>query len=786
MTRIRTAAAIALAHPRHLGLFAVVAGLFCGSLPRGVGIALALLAGAAALAAGVAVHARLAGHAGVAVSLMLLVLLAAAVGQARLAASDGDRLVALSGRSLRAEAVMLEPVRERGGGPAVARVRLATGAARGDIAVMRVRGTAFGGGWPGVGEVVAIEGRVAPLGRYDEYQRARGAAMAVDVGELRRTGRRRGGLLGAVDAARRRAEHGLDRGLRPEDAALMRGMVLGQDERLEPEVKTDFQRSGLAHLLAASGANVMLLATLVIGLATLAGLPLRIRLGAAMALVALYVPLAGGGPSIQRAGVMGAAGLVAALAGRPSSRWYAFGLAAAVTLLLNPRAPADAGWQLSFAAVLALIALAPPLRGALARRMPGPVADAAAITVAATIGTAPLLAVHFEQLSLASLPANLAVAPLVAPVMWLGMLAGALAQVSPALGAPLAHLASPLLASVGEIARVAAGAPLGVLPVRVQSPPAVAAAFAIAGSAAAVLRAVCVRDAERAVPGRSRLRARPALLAVAIVALPAVVGMAAQRRGPAPVVPGELVVSFLDIGQGDATLIQHEGASILVDTGPPEGQIVSRLRDAGVRRLDLLVLTHAQLDHEGAGLAVMRAFSPRLLLDGGAGWPTPVQRGLPEAIRAAGTRRLDARAGQVIALAGMRLEVKWPPAPPPGWRPAGDPNQRAIVALLRLGTFELLLTADAESDITGLLRLPPVDVLKVAHHGSADPGLPALLARLRPAVAAIEVGRHNDYGHPTATTLAALRVVPRVVRTDRDGTVRLHVAHGEMRLERMG
>ena len=128
---------------------------------------------------------------------------------------------------------------------------------------------------------------------------------------------------------------------------------------------------------------------------------------------------------------MGAAGLVAALAGRPASRWYALGLAAAATLALNPLAVLEPGWQLSFAAVVALLAMAPALRELLARRMPGPVADAAAITIAATAGTAPLMALHFEALSLVTLPANLAAAPAVAPIMWLGMLSAAAAQSRP-------------------------------------------------------------------------------------------------------------------------------------------------------------------------------------------------------------------------------------------------------------------------------------------------------------------------------------------------------------------
>ena len=173
------------------------------------------------------------------------------------------------------------------------------------------------------------------------------------------------------------------------------------------------------------------------------------------------------------------------------------------------------------------------------------------------------------------------------------------------------------------------------------------------------------------------------------------------------------------------------------------------------------------------------------MLDGGAGWPTAVQRALPAALARAGGRSLPARAGQVMRLGPLRLRVLWPPAPAPGWRPDGNPNDRAVVAHVQDGAFDLLLPADAESNVTAALDLPRVEALKVAHHGSADEGLPALLERTAPRIAAIEVGR-NSYGHPAPSTLGALRVVPQLVRTDRDGTVRLRVAGGRMRLEGAG
>src|SRR5436190_16356752 len=141
-----------------------------------------------------------------------------------------------------------------------------------------------------------------------------------------------------------------------------------------------------------------------------------------LALIAIYVPLTGAGPSTVRAGVMGAAGTVAALAGRPASRWYSLLLAAAVTLTLDPRAWQDVGWQLSFAAVVGIFVLSARLTRAF-RRLPEPIAAGTALTVAATIATAPLMSMHFGRVSVVSLPANVAALPAVAPVMWIGMLA---------------------------------------------------------------------------------------------------------------------------------------------------------------------------------------------------------------------------------------------------------------------------------------------------------------------------------------------------------------------------
>src|SRR3954447_21979870 len=548
-------------------------------------------------------------------------------------------------------------------------------------------------------------------------------------------------------------------------------MVLGQDEALADRTRTDFQATGLTHLVAASGQNVMLLCALVFGVSALLGIGLRVRFVLALGLIALYVPLAGGGPSIQRAGVMGAAGIAAALAGRPASRWYALLLAAGATLALNPRAVEDVGWQLSFAAVIAIMVLATPVREGL--RRPGlhsAAAEAVALTVAASIGTAPLIALHFDRTSVVSLPANLLAAPAVAPVMWLGMAAATVGQESPVAPPPVGQRSS---AAAEPFAALAA------YPVAFLSWLSAAAARLPHASLAVapwLVGVVCLGAGAAIVSPAARRPSAAAVLAAAAAAV------ALLRAPAAPLAaPAGLRVTFLDIGQGDATLIQERRTSVLVDTGPPDGGIVARLRHAGVRRLDLLVVTHAQADHEGGAAAVIRAMPVGLLLDGRDGIREPVGLRMAAEARRRHVPTATPEAGQTIRVGRIALRVLSPPREPPEDHAGEDPNQRAIVAEARVGSFRMLLTADAESDVLSALDLEPVDVLKVSHHGSADPGLAAVLDRLRPRVDAIEVGAHNTYGHPVPATVRTLRAAGGAgYPTDRDGNVRLDERGGRL------
>jgi competence protein ComEC len=545
----------------------------------------------------------------------------------------------------------------------------------------------------------------------------------------------------------------------------------------------------------------------------LAGVGLRTRITALALLIAVYVPLAGAGPSLQRAGVMGLAGLAAMAASRPASRWYALLLAAAATLAWNPRAWSDPGWQLSFAAVAGILTLGVPLqrglRRALAefdlrRRAPRlrrallhALADGVAITLAATLATAPLLAHHFGSVPLAGLPANLLALPAVAPAMWLGMLKAALGQLStPSAPAPVGDLAAAGAEALGAAASLPvrylttlgerfADTPGGVLELPLRSAAAVLGAYAALALAALAAHRACARlgppltgwTAAWHALARGRRRALAGALAAA-----ALVAIAALLSRPGP--PARLTVRFLDVGQGDATLIQHpDGTAVLFDGGPPEAGVARLLRRAGVKRLALVVATHASRDHHGGLPAVLQRFPVDVLLDGGDGTADPSFRALVRQAAERGTRRIQAIAPRTLTLAGgaMRIRVLSPPPRPEGPAPE-DPNPRAVVAVVSAGGLDVLLSADAESETLLPLDLPDVDAMKVPHHGSVDPGLPELLARVDPELAAIEVGP-NTYGHPAPSTLAALRRA-RVAtyRTDRDGTVTLSPAGSEMRV----
>lgn len=752
--RAGDAAAEIAVRPVHAVLFALVAGLLAGPRVPWELLGLAAVAGAAAplraptpRAPAVASPSRL-----LPVVAGLAVLAGAGLSVARTAALERTHLGPELGRSVVGRVVLQEaPRRSRFGGWS------ARATYRDEPVLVRV-GESSSGPLPDPGTILTVRGRLQAPGPFARIRHAHAEVRAASV----ETVGRRGGLLGMVDGVRRRAELALDRGLPPTSAGLLRGMVLGEDSALPDDARDAFRAAGLSHLVAASGTNVVLLAALALAVGTAAGLDLSGRLWLVLGLLALYVPLAGGGASIQRAGIMGAAAVAAGLAGRPASRWYAVGLAAAVTLGLDPRAAEDPGWQLSFAAVVSLLLVAPRWKASLLRTgMPAPLADVLAMTAAATIVTAPVVAARFGQASLVAIPANLLAAPAVAPVMWLGVVAGTLGQLL-ALGGPVASLTGALVDGLDALAGfpVAYLAWVGTTAARVPG--------AMVSAGPWLVGAVCLAGVGVATSRHVR-RSAPLVLLLGTLAWLVVVPPGPAPAGP----PAGFRLTFLDVGQGDATLVQDRGRSVLVDTGLPDAGIVGLLHHAGVARLDLLVVTHADADHIGGAASVLAALPVGAVLDGRDGVAAPDADAMAATARRRGVELIPGHAGQDLQLGGLDLRVLWPRVEPVALHAGANPNARAIVLEVSAPGARVLLGADAESDVLTRLPLEAVDIMKVSHHGSADPGLPSVLARTRPRIAGIEVGAHNTYGHPAPATLAALRGVPVVVRTDRDGSVRL-------------
>ncbi len=500
-----------------------------------------------------------------------------------------------------------------------------------------------------------------------------------------------------------------------------------------------------------SGQNVAFLAGGVLGLVWLLGISRWAGQVAVLAAIAGYVAAVGWQPSVVRAGVAGSLAALAWLASRPRDRWYFVLLGAIVLLAWNPYSLLEAGFQLSFAAVAAIFIAVPRVERVL-DGYPVPRRLAPVVAVAAVCGavTAPILWLQFGSVPIFSVLSNALAAPVVAPLLGFGLAAAALHPVLPGAAGALAWLNGWLAAYLAACARLVGGLPH--------------AEVTTWGGIALLCGVFALPLVWRRVPRRSR--------AAAVITLAAVLALvAAWRLVPRDVPPpAGLRVTFLDVGQGDAVLVQTPSAAVLVDQGPPEADVAEQLRRLGLRRLSLLVLTHPQRDHIGGAAEVVDSVDVDTILDPRLAVGSPHERAALAAARRRGVPIVVARAGASYRLGKLRLRVLWPQG---RGSPSEDPNENATVLLVSYGSVDALLTADAEAHVTTLLRPPPVEILKIAHHGSADPLLPTLLRLVRPRVAVISVGDNNDYGHPAPATLAALDAAPglAVYRTDRDGRV---------------
>jgi competence protein ComEC len=567
----------------------------------------------------------------------------------------------------------------------------------------------------------------------------------------------RGGVAGMGDRLRDQIERAVGRGSDGVQRALVLGVVLGEDEGLPDRVRESFRASGLAHLLAVSGQNVAFIAVGVYVLGWLLRLSRYVREALTIGAIGAYVLAVGWQPSVIRAGVAGVLASLAWLVARPRDRWHFFALGALVLLAWTPASLLEPGFQLSFVAVAGIFVGVPRVRGTLeGYPLPRHSLDMLAIAVVCGLATAPVVLFHFGQAPVYTVFANALAFPAVPIVLALGLLAAGVEPVSPEAATALAWLAGWAAAWLELVARLIASLP----------------GAQIGARTAFVLAALTIGGWVAARHGRRRLDSRMRAAALASAGLVAVLGAGwwAARPAPAWQQPGGLRVTFLDVGQGDAVLLETRSARVLVDQGPPEANVARQLAEMGVRSLSALVLTHPQRDHVGGAADVIRQLRVGAVLDPDLAATGPERE---EAIAAARERRVPVRLvreGSVFRAGGLVLRVLWPPD---SGLASEDPNLNATVLVASFGELDVFLPADAESDVTARLHLSAYEVLKVAHHGSEDPGLPEELRVIRPEIAVVSAGRNNDYGHPRPETLAALAEVSElaVYRTDLHGRV---------------
>ncbi|MCC7386734.1 MAG: DNA internalization-related competence protein ComEC/Rec2 [Deltaproteobacteria bacterium] len=580
------------------------------------------------------------------------------------------------------------------------------------------------------------------------------------------------------ERVRARLHRAIDEALPADSAAIVRAFATGDTSGIDPRTQESFRAAGLSHLLAVSGLNVALtVGTAFLALSMLLRRSERIALhfGAARlaALLALptavaYALVVGATPSAVRATVMMSFLLGGVVLQRRADAWNTLAIAVLALLAWDPASLDDPALQLSVAAVASLLAFERPLRDRLGsgwaqrprwQRWPLEVLLASA---AATLGTAPILAVQFQRLSLIGILANVPAAPLASLVLVpLSAIGAALALIAPLAGRPLLVLARWAAELLREVAEHAASLPFAEI--RVPPPTWIECGLFYALIIAWLLRS----------PSNQARRASAVLAALLLASL--------ASHPCARWLRDDLEVAVLPVGQGDAILAELPGgATILIDTGPgaeggasaAERVIAPYLRRRWIRRIDLLILTHPHADHTGGLASIARELElGRVWWNGDRREADPSFLALIDTL---GARVVTATTAP-ITLGGARLAVLAPVGRATAYNQVNDGS---IVVSLQLGERRFLFAGDAEaaSEVAMIAASPDAlaaDVLKLGHHGSKSSSGESFLERVRPSHAVSSVGAGNRFGFPHRPVLARLdRLGVTHWRTDTQGLIR--------------
>ncbi|MFE7711460.1 ComEC/Rec2 family competence protein [Streptomyces sp. NPDC057486] len=586
---------------------------------------------------------------------------------------------------------------------------------------------------------------------------------------------------GELRAGLRRATDGLD----PDARALLPGLVVGDTSRVTPELHEAFRAADLTHLMAVSGANLAILLVLLIGppgaalraerrgLAPRLGIPLRMTALLGGGLTLAFVLVCRPEPSVLRAAVCGLITLLAIGTGRRRSLIPALAAAVLLLVLYDPWLARSYGFVLSVLATGALLTVAPRWSAALQRRrVPPRLAEALGAAAAAQAVCAPVVVVLASRVSLVAIPCNLLAEFAVAPATVLGFAALAAAPVAMPVAELLARIAGWPAGWIASVARTGAALPGA----EIDWPDGWRGALLLTA-----LTALATLSARRIARHPWVCSAAALLLVLAVLR-------------PAPLTrvltgwpPPDWAFVMCDVGQGDAmVLASGDGEGVVIDTGPDPRLVDRCLRDLGITRVPLLLLTHFHADHVRGLPGVLRGRAVGAIQTTSLDEPPDQAAFVGRTAAAARVPLVRAAAGERRRIGTLDWRVLWPAGGATAGLVPDEPNDASVTLFVRTGGLSLLLLGDLEpASQQRLLRqypaLPRVDVLKVAHHGSTHQD-PALLRSARPRLALVSVGRDNPYGHPAARTVEALRDGGAVVlRTDLDGAIAVTGAGSRLR-----
>ena len=585
---------------------------------------------------------------------------------------------------------------------------------------------------------------------------------------------------------------------------LLTAILFGQRDRLPEDVQENFQRSGAGHLMSVSGMHVGLVAGLFLALFR------RFRLhGPTWTVVAIilvfgYAYLTGMRPPALRASLMISLGLLAVLWGRERDFPAALSLAALATLLYNPLLLFTVGFQLSYAATLAIYYLYPVLERELFFWVPRYLKSLLSVTLAAQLGVLPLMAYHFHQVPAAALFFNLLFLPVMALVVGLGLVGSLLYLLLPALSLPAFLANLPLLGYLLYVSSLAA-APSVLLEIRPPSTVLIVALYLVLALLAAAYYRLCPAacpaqlitlpgqkgetrmagdDGPAGDPGRLFTVENFKLAAAAVrqasggvpwktvVMVVLIIALAWWWVLPAAI-PDTMEVAFIDVGQGAAVYLETScGFTALVDAGGElpfrdnvgkevgERIILPFLYHRGVRELDLVVITHPHEDHYGGFIPVIGEIPVETLMISPVSRENSTYSEMLEEAREKDMEIKKVTRGKTFSPAPeLFLEVMLPPEEL--YRNTGcDLNNNSVVLHAAYGEQDFLLTGDMEEEaIRDLLEREKdlsANVLKVPHHGGYFESVEEFLSAVDPAIAVIQVGENNPFDHPHPDITAAL------------------------------